>query len=297
MTWLDKLERKYGKYAIVNISRYFVFAAFIGYILDFADEMLSTRIGFSVVDFLAFDGYKILHGQIWRLFSWILSSPGGGSILSAIFLLCLLSMGNTLETIIGTFRMNVYMIGGVLISDIGGMLVYLLGYGVFSGLYKYNGIIGIPYLSTYYILLSIFMALAICVPNATVNLYFVFPIKMKWMLVVYFVDLGYELFTYFSFGIITGIIYGSGIIFALINLGLFFLFAKPGRISHKQKKRQKEFQTQFRQPRPGSGITKHKCAICGRTERDDPNLTFRYCSKCSGGKEYCQEHLFTHEHV
>ena len=36
--------------------------------------------------------------------------------------------------------------------------------------------------------------------------------------------------------------------------------------------------------------------LCGRTELDDPTLTFRYCSKCSGNKEYCQEHLFTHEH-
>ena len=44
-------------------------------------------------------------------------------------------------------------------------------------------------------------------------------------------------------------------------------------------------------------ITRHKCAICGRTEKDAPELEFRYCSKCEGNYEYCQDHLFTHEHV
>lgn len=44
-------------------------------------------------------------------------------------------------------------------------------------------------------------------------------------------------------------------------------------------------------------ITRHKCAICGRTELDDENLEFRYCSKCEGNYEYCSDHLYTHEHV
>ena len=46
-----------------------------------------------------------------------------------------------------------------------------------------------------------------------------------------------------------------------------------------------------------SVITRHKCAICGRTELDDENLEFRYCSKCEGNFEYCMDHLYTHEHV
>lgn len=296
MSFLDKMERKFGRYAIRNISRYFVFAAFIGFALSILDGILYERLGLSIENFLAFDGYKILHGQIWRLVTWIFSSPGGGSVLTILFLLCLIPMGNTLENIIGTFRMNVYIIGGILISDVGGILVYLFGHRIFSTMAAF-GFVGIPYLSTYYILLSMFMALAICVPDATVNLYFVLPIKMKWMLIIYFVDLAYELFSYFSNGILIGVIYGSEIVFALINLGLFFLFAKPGRMSFKQKKRQKEFRSQMRQPRPGSGLAKHKCAICGRTEVSNPELLFRYCSKCAGSYEYCEEHLFTHNHV
>ena len=63
------------------------------------------------------------------------------------------------------------------------------------------------------------------------------------------------------------------------------------------RSRRQQFKSQMRQPRPGSGITKHKCAICGRTELDDPNLEFRFCSKCDGNYEYCQDHLFTHKHI
>ena len=58
-----------------------------------------------------------------------------------------------------------------------------------------------------------------------------------------------------------------------------------------------EFKRQMAEPRPGSGITRHKCAVCGRTEVTNPELEFRYCSKCEGNFEYCQDHLFTHQHI
>ena len=41
----------------------------------------------------------------------------------------------------------------------------------------------------------------------------------------------------------------------------------------------------------------NKCAICGKTEASHADLEFRFCSKCNGNYEYCQDHLFTHEHV
>ena len=44
-------------------------------------------------------------------------------------------------------------------------------------------------------------------------------------------------------------------------------------------------------------ITRHKCAICGRTEKDGNDLVFRFCTKCNGSYEYCDEHIYTHEHI
>ncbi len=153
------------------------------------------------------------------------------------------------------------------------------------------------------------MALALCIPDAQVNLYFILPIRMKWMLLIYIVDLVYEMVTYFRYGPLVGFYYSTEIIFALVNLALFFLFVR-NPVSRQQKKRRREFQQQYRQRSTGwqnnawngagggrnPNAPRHKCAICGRTELDDPNLTFRYCSKCTGNREYCQDHLFTHEH-
>ena len=303
MNWIDKLERKIGRYAIPNITRYLVGFTLAGYIL----QMLLPN----VLNYLEFSPADILHGQIWRLVTWIVmpAPAAGASVLGLIFLICLMFMGNSLEMCLGTFRMNVYIFGGLILNVVGGMLVYVIT--------LFTPLGGVPlYLSPYYILLSIFMALAICMPDAQVRLYFVIPIKMKWMLLVYLLELGYEIYSYFRAGYsvaqamqlkggaaagtacMIGMIYAGEIIFALLNLTLFFYFIKK-YIPRAQRKRQKEFRRQFSAaaPRPGSGITQHKCTICGRTEADDPTLVFRYCSKCEGNYEYCQEHLYTHQHV
>ena len=97
-------------------------------------------------------------------------------------------------------------------------------------------------------------------------------------------------------GILFVIVNGAQVIFSLLNLFLFFRMSKI-RLSKKQRKTQHEFRKQMASvPKSPVSGARHKCAICGRTELDDPNLTFRFCSKCTGNKEYCQDHLFTHTH-
>ena len=88
------------------------------------------------------------------------------------------------------------------------------------------------------------------------------------------------------------------ILLSLLNFLIFFLSTRNfRRMSPKEVHRRHVYRAQTAQPRRGAKISKHKCAICGRTELDDPNLTFRFCSKCEGNYEYCQDHLFTHEHI
>lgn len=280
MNLMAKLERRFGKYAIPGLHRYLVFAYFLGYIsLMAAPEMMS---------YMQFSMAHILQGQIWRLFTWIFCC-NSNSIMTLLFLFCLLSMGRSLEYVLGTFRMNVLLIGGMVLNLIMGILIYVIPLALFG--------IGIPtYLSNYYTLISMYMALAICMPEAQVNLYFVIPIKMKWMLVVYLLSMGFELWNYYSAGgIVLVLILGSQVICALVNVFVFFKLCQI-RPTRQQKKRQQEFRQQFSQPRPNANISRHKCAICGRTDVTNPELTFRYCSKCTGNKEYCQDHLFTHTH-
>ncbi len=291
MNWMDKLERKLGRYAVPNLSRYFVGAIVLGYVLS----MLSP--GFT--DWISYDVSAILHGQIWRLFTWIFMPTTSLDFFGLLFLLCVLMWGSSLESMLGTFRMNVFLWGGVILSDVGGILIYVitkLTLGTGASIY----------LSTYYILMSMLLALAICMPEGEVRLYFVLPIKMKWMLVFELLYLAYIVFNTFKtmiayangtwLGWVLGLVQSSQIILAVANMFLFF-WASKTHISRKQKKRQREFHAQFSNPRPGSGISQHKCVICGRTELTNPELQFRYCSKCTGNKEYCQDHLFTHTHM
>lgn len=291
MNWMDKLERKLGRYAVPNLSRYFVGAIVLGYVLS----MLSP--GFT--DWISYDVSAILHGQIWRLFTWIFMPTTSLDFFGLLFLLCVLMWGSSLESMLGTFRMNVFLWGGIILSDVGGILIYVitkLTLGTGASIY----------LSTYYILMSMLLALAICMPEGEVRLYFVLPIKMKWMLVFELLYLAYIVFNTFKtmiayangtwLGWVLGLVQSSQIILAVANMFLFF-WASKTHISRKQKKRQREFRAQFSNPRPGSGISQHKCVICGRTELTNPELQFRYCSKCTGNKEYCQDHLFTHTHM
>ena len=124
------------------------------------------------------------------------------------------------------------------------------------------------------------------------------PIKMKWMAWVYGAIIIYNMISYVRVGLW---VMAVPILASLLNFVLFFFSNRNlHRYNPKEVHRRREFKKAMAQSRVNpatGGITKHKCAICGRTEKDDPNLEFRFCSKCNGNYEYCQDHLFTHQHV
>lgn len=145
-----------------------------------------------------------------------------------------------------------------------------------------------PLFSTYYVNMSIFLAFAATYPNMQVLLFFLIPIKIKILGIIYGALLVYQF------------IMGPAAIKIVIAASLmnFIVFFITGRgkvhMTPRQAKRRQEFK---RQVKNTSKITRHKCAICGRTEESNPELEFRFCSKCEGNYEYCQDHLFTHTHV
>ena len=289
MNLMDKLQKKFGKYAVYDLQKYLIIAYCFG--------LVTNVIGIPITGYLEFSMDAIFHGQIWRLVTWVLCADSG-SLITLLFLYCVNNMARSFEQLVGTFRMNVYLVGGMLLNLVSAVVVYFLTWGLLGTGISVN-------LSNYDLLFTIFMALALCMPEATVYLSFLFPIKMKWMFVVYLALSGYQLYGFFSYGNALGglavgllalVVHGSQTLVSLLNLFLFFHFSKI-RLTKKQKKTQTEFRRQMAStPKAGAVGTRHKCAICGRTEKDDPNISFRYCSKCSGNKEYCQDHLFTHTH-
>ena len=280
MNWLDKLERKLGRFAIPNLTVYLL----IGYVIGFGVMYLMPE----MVGYLTLEPALILRGQVWRLISWVLIPPTT-NLISLVFLVLLYySLGTALERTWGSFRYNVYIFSGLLFTVLavfGLYAFYYFRYGVEVPL-SVIGLIG-----TNYITMSIFLAFAAIYPNMEVMLYFILPIKMKWMALVYVVLAGYD---FINGGIGIRVAIGA----SLLNFVIFFLFTRNfKRFGPREQARKAKFKKQSRPHMTYTNGAHHRCAVCGRTELDDPCLEFRFCSKCNGNYEYCQDHLFTHEHV
>lgn len=273
--WMNKMERKYGRYAVTNLTVYLLICYGVGYCVKFIVPQLLM--------YFTLEPGLILRGQVWRLISWVIIPPTDNIIFVIFMMLLYYSLGTSLEQLWGAFRYNVYIFSGMIFTVIGAFIVYfmtgkLIGFG--------------PLFSTYYINMSIFLAYACIMPNLQLWLYGILPIRIKWLAIL-------DVVLLISDAVTGGMIIRVIIIASLLNFLIFFFMNKnmdPYKPS--QIHRRKQFQRQVSEPKPKyEGGAKHKCAVCGRTELDDPNLEFRYCSKCNGNYEYCQDHLFTHEHI
>ena len=283
---MRNFEKKFGKYAIKNLSLTLIMCYAAGYLI----EMVLPGLFY----FLTLNPYAIIHGQVWRLVTWILIPPDSSNLFFVLLMLYFYySLGTSLERTWGTYRYNVYIFSGMLFTIIGSFL--MMGYCYLvrpADMVAYGPSVFFsavsPLFSTYYVNMSIFLAFAATFPEVQVLLMFIIPIKVKVLGIIYGVML------------IANFIQGSAysrfaMAASLFNFVVFWITSKNHiHMSPKQVKRRQEFR---REVKRNTGVTKHKCAICGRTELDSPDLEFRFCSKCNGNYEYCQEHLFTHQHV
>lgn len=284
MKFIDKLERKFGRFGIPNLTIYMIVCYVIGYALMIVNP--------GILNWLSLEPAYILRGQVWRLVTWVLYPPSTSGVLwfAIAVLFFYYPIGTSLERTIGTFKYTLYILSGVIFTILGAFILYFLLGG--------NVLVGNVF-STYYISLSTFLAYAMCYPDMQVLLMFIIPVKMKWMAIFYVVIVVYEMIQYVMAGAWYLVI---PIVASLLNFIIFYFGTKDfSRYNPKEIHRRNEFrramEPQGRMKSCSGSVTKHKCAICGRTELDDPNLEFRFCSRCNGNYEYCQDHLFTHTHV
>lgn len=281
----NKLERKYGRYAIHDLTKWMIVTYVIGYMISLFSP--------NVLSFLMLNPYAILHGQIWRIFTWVFMPPSDLGIFTLIMLFFYYSIGTTLERTWGEFKYNLYIFSGILFTIVGAFTIY--GIAALTGWFQFSTLGGEAFgyylsanFSTYYINLSIFLAFAASYPDMQVLLYFIVPVKMKWLAYFDLVLIGFS----FVQSDISG---RAAIIASLLNFILFFFGTRNLKsVSPKEIHRKKVYHQEVQR---NTSVTRHKCAICGRTEKDGDDLEFRFCSKCEGNYEYCQDHLFTHKHV
>lgn len=297
--WIDKLERKIGRFAIPNLMRYIIVLYVLGLILHWTAPEVYYY-------YFALDASAILRGQIWRVFTFLLVSPSTDPIFFIFTLYLYYILGSTLEKVWGAFRFNLYYFTGVFGTVLGAVIIYLVTGQVYL-------------LDTFYINMSLFLAFATIIPDMQMLLFFIIPIKMKWLGYAYGLMIVYE----FAISLIRGNYeICIAIALAMINFIFYFFAFMRDRHSPYQYIRRHQFERNMRKGQQGrtgqagasytgpsytggtpSGhgakkiVPRHRCAVCGRTELDDDTLEFRYCSKCNGNYEYCNEHLFTHTHV
>ena len=306
MGFMNKMERKFSKHAIPNLSLYLILCYAAGYLVQIINS--------DFIHYLSLNPFAIMQGQVWRIFTWILIPPSSSNIFFVLLMLYFYySIGTSLERTWGAFYYNVYIFGGILFTILAsfGMAIYLNWYmgnevqnldsviayldyngdkiAFFADFFEYTDPVFYMCFSTYYINMSIFLAYAATYPDMMVLLMFMIPVKVKYLGIIYAVMIVLEMV---QGGVLLAFTIGA----SLLNFVIFFLVTRKNkpRRTVKQVKRQMEYRQAAKKP---AGITRHKCAICGRTEQDDPTLEFRFCSKCEGNYEYCQYHLFTHEHV
>lgn len=282
-SWLGKMERKFGRYAIPNIMKYLIVLYAGGYFLYMINPMF-------YLNYLVLDWGAVLHGQIWRLLTFLMQPPSASIFMVALLLYIYYMIGMQLENALGTFRFNFYLLMGIVLHIVASLIVYLT-----------TGMVISP--SVEYLNLSFFFVFAMLFPDAQFLLFFAIPIKGKWIALI---D-GF----YFLWAIISpflpaykGTGYGAMVaaLASILNVLIFYLLSRNMHTySPKEVKRRRDYQRKVQQAQKPEHVyengARHKCAVCGRTELDDPNLEFRYCSKCNGNYEYCQDHLFTHTHV
>ncbi len=287
--FLNKLERKFGKYAIPNLMYYIIILYIVGFVLSlFSDG--------AYLNYLVLDAEAIMRGEVWRILTFIVMPPDSNPIFLLFALFLYYMIGTELERVWGSFRFNLFFFSGMLWHVIAALLAYFIFPEV-------KLVMGTAYLN-----LSLFFAFAAVYPNQQLYLFGIFPIKMKYLAWIDGAYFGYAILQAFlpEYGghAIYGPIYQARALAAfvsILNFFLFFLATRKNPINtRKAKQRSKAYHkavNEATQERTTANGARHRCAVCGRTELDDPNLEFRYCSKCNGNYEYCQDHLFTHEHV
>ena len=279
-TWLDRFCYKHPRLGIPDLMKYVVIGNIVVYLLD----MFS---GYACSAMLAFIPAGILQGQIWRLVSFIFVPPTGyGAIGLALFLYMYYMIGNMLEREWGTTKFTLYYGIGVAANIVVGLVLTL----IYGPNHPY-AVVGITYLN-----MSLFLAFAALYPDLRFLLFFIIPVKAKWLA---WIDLAF-----FALSILSSLLrfYWVGVIVPIVALLNFLLFSSSsaarifGRFRYQHSRQTINFKKAAREAKRDKGYL-HKCAVCGITDADDPNMEFRYCSKCNGYYCYCMKHINNHTHV
>jgi len=267
MKLLDKLERRFRRFAVPNVIVWIIACQIFLF--------LSAFFNLGALERLSFQPAAVFEGEVWRCVTFLVMPPwipreGLGLLFLFFYWMILHMMSTALEATWGTFRFNVYLLIGwsVTVAAVLGVS-FVIPQGVVGNGFLYG---------------SIFLAFAWLYPDYKFLIMFILPVKVKWLALIQCIGYGFVL--------LTGHWSEKALVLASIaNFLLFFaadIYYKV-RAGRRKMKMQVERIKEKHTPR-------HTCTVCGVTNLDDPKVRFRYCSKCDGSC-YCSEHILNHEHI
>lgn len=280
--WIDKFCRNHPSFGIPNLMLYIAVGNVAIYLLD------TFNLGGSISAMLEFSRSEIFHGQVWRLITFVFLPQSGDFLFfkgTGIFFVVISAyfyywIGNLLEREWGSTRFTVFYLAGALLNIL---------YGLITG-----------YASIHYVNLSMFFAFAVLFPDMQVLLFYILPVKVKWLA---WIDAAL-----FAWDVISCLLVGYwlGALLPLVAILNFFIFFwtdfteavgyRKRRFQHQHSQQTVNFKKATKSTYEKKGYI-HKCAVCGKTDTEFPDLEFRYCSKCNGYYCYCMEHINNHEHI
>jgi len=256
------MRSRYERQGIKNLMLYVTLLNGIVYILSYVDTSGMFLSKLTLVPSL------VLKGEVWRLVTFLFIPPATSPMWLLLTLYFYYMIGSTLESEWGSYRFTVYYFVGVL--------------GTIAAAFLTNSVSTGAYLN-----LSLIFAFAYLFPDFRLLLFFFIPVKIKYLAIFYAVSL---VLAFWGAPVTGAVTIGSSV----LNFILFFGKDIAQRLVRGRKSYISRRSFESRIPKD---ITIHRCSICGRTEKDDKHLEFRYCVDCDGDYEYCMDHLYTHEHV
>lgn len=258
---LDRLERRFGRYAVPHLTIALICIQVIVYVISFANQ--------SLVDLLVLKPSLVLQGEWWRLLTFLAVPPITNPIFAFFFWYLFYLMGEALEGYWDTFRYNLYLLIG------------------------YFATVGISFLvpdalsSNAFLQGSVFLAFAFLFPDFQLYLFFILPVKIKWLALLTWI--------YYLYQLILGEWISRLLVFASI-LNFVIFFGRDILYRIRSGRRQMEFQSKS-WTKQDDKEPFHRCTVCGITDLTHPDMDFRYCMECKGSRGYCTEHIFQHPHV
>ena len=269
MTYVERFCYKHPRFGIPNLMRYIAIGSAVVWLLNLVNPVL--------IGYLSFSPERVLHGELWRVltFFFIPESMGWLGLIAVYFYYWI---GSTLEQHWGTGQFTIYFFSGAILTMLYGLVMYL----IFSLDF---------YLTPTYVYLAMFFAFAVFFPDLQVLFMFFIPVKMKYLAIVDAVFFLYAMVTTpFPANLVP--------LVAVLNFLLFcggelraMLPRRPGKTTINFKKESARIRRE-----QADKLYTHKCAVCGRTDTDHPELEFRYCSRCAGYHCFCSDHINTPIH-